>query len=170
MLLLAKTLISSNKFLTLKGPETVERGREQRKMARSSILRSQVLRQALGCNKLSPAVSCNLSSGNSSSYETLLSPNPTPSLSHPSPSKPFSSISSNPTTATGFRFSNLPFLLSRPFSSSSGTCICTMRSVFLLNWLNCVYMHIFFCFYQIFIYSFLCPPARTLTPVTPPFI
>ncbi|KAG6694968.1 hypothetical protein I3843_09G073600 [Carya illinoinensis] len=89
-------------------------------MARSSILRSQVLRQALGCNKLSPAVSCNLSSGNSSSYETLLSPNPTPSLSHPSPSKPFSSISSNPTTATGFRFSKLPFLLSRPFSSSSG--------------------------------------------------
>ncbi|XP_041024067.1 thioredoxin O2, mitochondrial-like [Juglans microcarpa x Juglans regia] len=65
-------------------------------MARSSILRSQVLRQALGSNKLSPAVSCNLSS------ETL--------LLH---------LVQSP-TATGFRFSKLPFLLSRPFSSSSG--------------------------------------------------
>ncbi|XP_062161444.1 thioredoxin O2, mitochondrial [Alnus glutinosa] len=73
-------------------------------MARNAILRSQVLRRALGNNKLSPALPYNLRSNNSSPFETLI------------PSKPFSSILSNSTTATCSPFSKLPFLQSRPCS------------------------------------------------------
>jgi len=70
-------------------------------MARNAILRSQVLRRALGNNKLSPVLPCYLCSNNSSPFETLI------------PSKPFSSILSNSTTATRNPFSKLPFLQSR---------------------------------------------------------
>ncbi|XP_059437713.1 thioredoxin O2, mitochondrial [Corylus avellana] len=70
-------------------------------MARNAILRSQVLRRALGNNKLSPVLPYYLCSNNSSPFETLI------------PSKPFSSILSNSTTATRNPFSKLPFLQSR---------------------------------------------------------
>jgi len=70
----------------------------------NAILRSQVLRRALGNNKLSPALPYNLLPNNSSPFETLIH------------SKPFSSILSNSTIATRSPFSKLPFLQSRHFS------------------------------------------------------
>ncbi|KAB1200574.1 Thioredoxin O2, mitochondrial [Morella rubra] len=92
-------------------------------MARSSILRSQLLSHALRNNKLCPALPFNLPSNNFSSSETLLPLAPTSPFSPSVPFKPFSSGSSmfsKSTSATSFHFSKLSFLLSRTLSSSSG--------------------------------------------------